>query len=41
MEHIKLYGVKIDNVTKEEAVWRALRATGEPCVAFLDYPTLQ
>lgn len=34
MEEIKLYGVKIDNVTKEEAVWRALRATGEPCVTF-------
>lgn len=34
MEEIKLYGVKIDNVTKEEAVWRALRATGESCVVF-------
>lgn len=34
MEHIKLYGVKIDNVTKDEAVYRALRATGEPCVVF-------
>ena len=34
MEEIKLYGVKIDNVTKNEAVYRALRATGEPCVVF-------
>ncbi len=34
MEEIKLYGVKIDNVTKDEAVYRALRATGEPCVVF-------
>lgn len=34
MENIKLYGVKIDNVTKEDAVYRALRATGEPCVVF-------
>ena len=34
MEEIKLYGVKIDNVTKGEAVYRALRATGEPCVVF-------
>lgn len=34
MEDFKLYGVKIDNVTKEEAVYRALRATGEPCVVF-------
>ena len=34
MEEIKLYGVKIDNVTKGEAVHRALRATGEPCVVF-------
>lgn len=34
MEQIKLYGVKIDNVTKEEAVYRALRHTGEPCVVF-------
>ena len=34
MEHIKLYGVKIDNVTKEEAVYRALRTTGESCVVF-------
>ena len=34
MEDIKLYGVKIDNVTKEDAVYRALRATGEPCVVF-------
>ena len=34
MEEIKLYGVKIDNVTKEEAMYRALRATGEPCVVF-------
>lgn len=34
MEDIKLYGVKIDNVTKGEAVYRALRATGEPCVVF-------
>ena len=34
MEEIKLYGVKIDNVTREEAVCRALRATGEPCVVF-------
>ena len=34
MEEIKLFGVKIDNVTKEEAVWRALRDAGEPCVVF-------
>ncbi len=34
MEEMKLYGVKIDNVTKEEAVYRAFRATGEPCVVF-------
>ncbi len=34
MEEIKLYGVKIDNVTKDEAVYRALRDTGEPCVVF-------
>ena len=34
MEEIKLYGVKIDNVTQDEAVYRALRATGEPCVVF-------
>ena len=34
MEDVKLYGVKIDNVTKEEAVYRALRDTGEPCVVF-------
>ncbi len=34
MEEIKLYGVKIDNVTKEEAVYRSLRNTGEPCVVF-------
>ena len=34
MEQIKLYGVQIDNVTKEEAVYRALRHTGEPCVVF-------
>lgn len=34
MEDIKLYGVKIDNVTCDEAVYRALRATGEPCVVF-------
>ena len=34
MEEIKLYGVKIDNIAKEEAVCRALRATGEPCVVF-------
>ena len=34
MEEIKLYGVKIDNITKNEAVYRALRATGEPCVVF-------
>ena len=34
MEEIKLYGVKIDNVTKEEAVYRSLRDTGEPCVVF-------
>lgn len=34
MEDIKLYGVKIDNVTREEAVYRALRTTGEPCVVF-------
>ena len=34
MEEIKLYGVKIDNLTKDEAVYRALRATGEPCVVF-------
>ncbi len=34
MKQIKLYGVKIDNVTMNEAVYRALRATGEPCVVF-------
>ena len=34
MDEIKLYGVKIDNVTKNEAVYRALRSTGEPCVVF-------
>ena len=34
MEEIKLYGGKIDNVTMNEAVYRALRATGEPCVVF-------
>lgn len=34
MEEIKLFGVKIDNVTKEEAVHRALRDEGEPCVVF-------
>ena len=34
MEDVKLYGVKIDNVTKEEAVYRALRDTGDPCVVF-------
>ena len=34
MEDIKLYGVKIDNVTREEAVYRSLRDTGEPCVVF-------
>ena len=34
MEEIKLYGVKIDNVAKSEAVYRALRVTGEPCVVF-------
>lgn len=34
MEEIKLYGVKIDNVTKGEAVYRSLRNTGEPCVVF-------
>ena len=34
MEQIQLYGVKIDNVTMEEAVYRSLRATGEPCVVF-------
>ena len=34
MEEIKLYGVKIDNITKGEAVYRSLRATGEPCVVF-------
>lgn len=34
MEEIKLYGVKIDNVTKNEAVYRALCHTGEPCVVF-------
>ena len=34
MEEIKLYGVKIDNVTQKEAVYRAFRATGEPCVVF-------
>ena len=34
MEEIKLYGVKIDNVTMNEAVYRALRSTGEPSVVF-------
>ena len=34
MEQIQLYGVKIDNVTKEEAVKRSLCVTGEPCVVF-------
>lgn len=34
MEDIKLYGVKIDNVTMEEAIYRSLRTTGEPCVVF-------
>ena len=34
MEEIKLYGVKIDNVTKGDAVYRAMRSTGEPCVVF-------
>ena len=34
MEEIKLYGVKIDNLTKDAAVYHALRATGEPCVVF-------
>ena len=34
MEYMKLYGVKIDNLTREEALYRALRATGEPCVVF-------
>ena len=34
MEDIKLYGVKIDNVTKDAAVYQSLRATGEPCVVF-------
>lgn len=34
MEDLKLYGVKIDNVTKDEAVSHSLRSTGEPCVVF-------
>ena len=34
MEDFKLYGVRIDNLTKEEAVHRSLRNTGEPCVVF-------
>ena len=34
MEEIKLYGVKIDNVTMGEAVYRSFRVTGEPCVVF-------
>ena len=34
MEEIKLYGVKIDNVTKSEAVERSIYVTGEPCVVF-------
>ena len=34
MEEIKLYGVKINNITKDEAMRCALRATGEPCVVF-------
>ena len=34
MEDFKLYGVKIDNVTLDEAVYRSLRNTGEPCVVF-------
>ena len=34
MEGIKLYGVKIDNVTRGQAVYQSLRATGEPCVVF-------
>ena len=34
MEEIKLYGVKIDNVTMGEAVKRALLFAGEPFVVF-------
>ena len=34
METIKLYGVKIDNVTRNAAIYQCLRATGEPCVVF-------
>lgn len=34
MEDFKLYGVRIDNLTKEEAVHRSLCNTGEPCVVF-------
>lgn len=34
MDEMNLYGVKIDNVTKDEAVYRSLRFTGEPCVVF-------
>ena len=34
MDEIKLYSVKIDNVTMHEAVYRARRVTGEPCVVF-------
>ncbi|MBO5931838.1 MAG: WecB/TagA/CpsF family glycosyltransferase [Clostridia bacterium] len=34
MEEIKLYGVKIDNVTMGQAVHRALLSAGEPCVVF-------
>lgn len=34
MEDIKLYGVKIDNVTRKDALKRSLCITGEPCVVF-------
>lgn len=34
MSHIRIYGVKIDNVTPEEALQRAMTPAGEPCVVF-------
>ena len=34
MQRIRLCGVKIDNVTKKEAVARATESCGEPCVVF-------
>ncbi len=34
MSHVRICGVKIDNVTMEEAVARAWTSIGEPCVVF-------